>query len=241
MMSLFKLVGTTVSSTAHRVYDQATDIISNPYESFKKVVTGTNISRHPLYRPRPVTLQLYKEGSIVNDVQLTEVTSIEQEITGQVGIMQGVVTSVVQGWYLAPVTVTISGRSYIGAYKRSQYNESFVDHDIEQLLSLRQNINDYFLTTNGDSWSPTTSRLYVQLIYGDTQAGMHSSDRGVLQQLQGFIADMRFQDDETVPYMRTYTIRFVGNTAPNAAAAAGNEDQDKDAAAREAAEGRGVQ
>ena len=136
-----------------------------------------SIHRNKLYRERPVTIELQqtiasyasRPGTlgyvILSDFTtvLTEVNSFKTQVQGGVGQSKGVIAPILQMWYLGPVSVTITGKSFMGAYADPNgqgLNLVGVDNDVASLIRLRDKINEAFIRTG------ITTDYRIRIIWG---------------------------------------------------------------------------
>ena len=201
--------------------------------------SGTPIYRNPLYRARRVRVQaLYPstnsntgkievggKANTVDVVELTEVTSFSVEASAGTAVSMGVLKAVIQPWYFGPSTITIVGKSHIGAYTENRVNYN-TDDDVQKLLQYSLNINDTFLwgdnyraplniTGGGKStktgWDGGPNGLTILLsIYDPENMGKLL---GISSQYKGFIDSIQYVEDEANPYVLIYTIKFIGQLA----------------------------
>jgi len=179
--------------------------------------TARPISRTELFRPRIVNLILESipigGGSIIPiaSVSLTEVQSVNQTFEGQTGVTKGVTTPIIQMWYMGPIGVIISGRSFVGSFEDYNYNKVMADTDIEKLLVFRDKINETFLR------SDEVNELRVKLEYGQSNVSDGNLlGRAVAQTLMGAIGNIDIKEADDKAFFRPYEIKFTGNFASDA-------------------------
>jgi hypothetical protein len=173
------------------------------------------IFRNPTYRKRRVQIELRTQTSPnrptdnVEDLppfDLTEVSGVQVTTTGSVVVMTGAVAPVIQSWYFRPMNIEISGKSYIGAFSNfggvSNPNVAN-DNDIEKLLKLRAIVNTVFVTPG-----LPTNNFGIILRYDDPD---DRNNINVSQEYLGYIEDISFNESDTEPYMKSYTIKYVGS------------------------------
>jgi len=166
-----------------------------------------------VYRPRPVIIRLYypvldsdrlKKAAEPIKVDLFEVTAVRESTVADVAVFTGVAGSVIQPWYFKPMEVDIEGKSYIGAFDPGIFSTNVgKDPDIEKILTLRDKVTEIF---SKPSAAPK-EMFYAELEYGQQD---NELKRGVYQSLRGHIADITINEEEGTPYVKTYTIKFVG-------------------------------
>jgi hypothetical protein len=157
-----------------------------------------------------------------NDIRLTEVLSVKQTFEGRAGMSQGVVDVVLQQWYLSPIRVEIAGRSYIGSYNDPSFNRPLVDDDVEKLLELRKKINSSFFQ------GAQISDVQIELEYGKVSPLEPTMGGGLGQVLVGVIADLQLNEVHKDPYMKDYTLKFVGRFKSSDQTAKGARGQKND-------------
>jgi len=178
-----------------------------------KFLQPREASRSTLFRRRRVifALQELQNGSFATtqSVELSEITNVKERAVGGTGVAKGSIAAVLQAWYISPITIEITGKSYMGTFSDSKFNEISVDNDIESLLRIRDRINNIFLQTN------EVKDFRILLLYGLSQNGDSVADRGVSQALVGFFDEISTDEADDRPYIKTYTIRFTGELLPD--------------------------
>ena len=169
-----------------------------------------------IYRPRPVVITLnypttgtkgpnfgLKENVPIQ-FELSEVTAVRQSTSADVTTFNGVTRSVIQPWYFKPIEMTIEGKSNMGIFDPGVFSVNVGnDADIEKILQLRDAIQEVFM-------SPETvdkDDFYVTIKYGATDTELK---RTALQELRGHISGIDISEEESTPYIKSYTIKFVG-------------------------------
>lgn len=163
--------------------------------------------RNPLFRKRVIEIE-FRDG--VSDqplkFQLTEVDTIKITTNGSVPILTGAIRGVIQPWYFKPYTIEITGKSYIGAFDRiaSAFPTINVatDTNIEQLIDLRDRTNAAF--TNPQA---VNSKFKTILRYIDPK---DMGNKSVSHEFDGFFADVSINETESSPYIKAYSLAFVG-------------------------------
>ncbi len=171
------------------------------------------IARNPIYRPRrvqiklftkPVTIPLSRQPDLVFD--LTEVNMIEFDSVSSTAVGNGAVISVLQPWYFQPITINITGRSYIGAFDQGpvgiEGTDIASDRDIEKIIELRQIVNGKFFNSFA-----SVKDLFFQLTYDDPN---DTENISASQVFIGFFNQIRYSENDKDPYVKGYTLRFIG-------------------------------
>ncbi len=190
------------------------------------------IARNPIYRPRrvqiklfakPVTIPLSRQPELVFD--LTEVNAIEFDSVSTTAVANGAVRSVLQPWYFQPVAITITGRSYIGAFDQGpvglEGTDIAFDRDIANIIELRQIVNEKFF----NSFASITD-LFFQLTYDDPN---DTENISASQVFIGFFNQIRYNENDKDPYIKGYTLRFIGEDEKLLALLSGTDKSREDA------------
>jgi len=219
------------------------------------LISAKNVSKSRIFKNRPVTIKLQlaeadatpliTSGGLpdkpenwdgdyytLDSVDLTEVSSIKEQVSGGVGQSKGVITAVLQMWYLSPVTITITGRSYMGAFNND--NTVGIDSDADSLLTFRDAINSYFYQTG------TASNMRFKLIYGAVSNLTSANRPASLQSFVGFIDDISIDESEDRPYMRDYSVRFIGEDETRTSVIEGARQCATDLSSHKAVKAEGV-
>jgi len=134
-------------------------------------------------------------------------TSIDINYVADVATESGLYTNFYQPWFIKPVTITISGTSYIGAYS----GLSRSDKDVKGILTkFRRSQNDF-----GDlDGSPgNAARLLLEL------TGM---PRG-LSRFLGFMTSFNVKENIDKAYLLGYTMTFIGKDSDNVSVGTGKQ------------------
>lgn len=169
------------------------------------------IPRNPIYRPRRVQIKLFtkpvslsRQPDLVFD--LTEVNMIEFDSVSTTAVGNGAVISVLQPWYFQPITINITGRSYIGAFDQGpvgiEGTDIASDRDIEKIIELRQIVNEKFFNSFA-----SVKDLRFQLTYDDPN---DTENISASQVFIGFFNQIRYGENDKDPYIKGYTLRFIG-------------------------------
>jgi hypothetical protein len=139
---------------------------------------------------------------------LTEVNSFKTQVQGGVGQSKGVIAPILQMWYLGPVSVTITGKSFMGAYADPNgqgLNLVGVDNDVASLIRLRDKINEAFIRTG------ITTDYRIRIIWGAIGKRDEVSLKESTQQIfVGYIDQIGIDESESQPYAFDYNVQFVG-------------------------------
>ena len=181
------------------------------------------INRNKLYRERPVKIELQQTVASYESrlgatgyvtlsdftVELTQVTSIKTQVQGGVGQSRGVIAPILQMWYLGPISVSIMGRSFMGAYADltgQGLNLVGVDDDAARLIRLRDKINATFATTG------SVGDFRIRLTWGRANSIESSTSLkdSTEQTFVGYIDQVSIEETEGSPYIFDYTIQFIG-------------------------------
>jgi hypothetical protein len=137
---------------------------------------------------------------------LTEVSDVEISSSAQTGTYTGAIASVIQPWYFQPVTITINGKSYMGAFDNDAYNIG-VDNDVASIIAIREKINNDFAR------SDLASKLLVKISITNEPTSNFSNNGAVKQEFFGIIDDIRIREGEDRPYIQEYSLKFIGEYA----------------------------
>lgn len=148
-------------------------------------------------------LKLTRPQPLNKKVELTEVASVRFNTIGGVSVAMGAIAPVLQPWYFQPITIEITGKSYMGAFKNTSLSIS-VDDDVKRLMEMRTFVNMAF-----NSAFSTISGLQTLLTIGEPEKG----DIGTNQKFTGFISELQIEEDEENPYMQKYIIKYIGDLA----------------------------
>ena len=155
------------------------------------------------------------------DFVLTEVSAVRLSSGADTAIVAGAIKPILQGWYFKPFTIEIIGKSYIGAF-----SEAFVpinvgvDDDIKKLLKLRELIDRSFITTGEEN------KIALFVDYFDPDAS--SADTHINQSFLAFFDSISIEENESLPFMKNYTLRFTGQFSEAAATSSGASDAQTD-------------
>jgi hypothetical protein len=161
----------------------------------------------------------------LSEIVLTEVTTIKEEVSGGVGQTPGVIAAILQMWYLSPITITVTGKSYMGMFVPTSLgvggSKVGVDSDIEQLLDFRSSINSFFHQTT----FPKDMRF--KLIYGNS-----AQDAGgtvASQSFIGYIDALSIDEGDDKPGLRDYSFKFIGEESSHYSILRGQQEYANDA------------
>jgi len=191
------------------------------------------IFRNPSYRRRRVQIELRTQtppnqpspsgSEQLPPFDLTEVTSVSIDTMGSVIVLPGAVAAVLQSWYFRPMTIDISGKSYIGAFSNfgGLSNPNIAnDNDVEKLLKLRGLVNSLFVTPGLQ-----TNNFGVILRYDDPD---DRNNINVSQEYLGFIDDITVDESDSEPFMKTYSVKFIGELKQSFDIQSGKKNSQKD-------------
>jgi hypothetical protein len=125
----------------------------------------------------------------------------------------GITTSFLQAWYIKPISITVRGQSYLGAYPLVSPS----DRDVERLLTkFRKAAND-FSTLYGSAG--TKERFLLEL---------NGYPKGARKFL-GYLKRLDWTEDVKNANLLDYTIEFIGRNVDNASLADGKKGSQLDA------------
>jgi len=124
--------------------------------------------------------------------------SIDINHSAAVAAEPGLFTSFLQPWFIKPVTVTITGTSYIGAYS----GMARADRDAKGLLEKFRSSQNDFIDLGGGK--PGSGRRILLELTG--------LPRG-LSRFIGYMTDLNFKEGIQTAYLLNYTMSFVGRPA----------------------------
>jgi len=192
-----------------------------------------------VYRARPVKLSLKYPTITINEsgqplvgaktleCELSEVTAVRQSTVADVAVFAGNTQAVMQPWYFKPFEITIEGKSNMGIFEPGIFSVNVGnDADIEKVLQMRDATQSVFQSPE----AADKNVFYATLEYG---APDNDLLRTVQQQFRGYIAGIDISEDDSTPYIKTYSIRFIGEflTAFNIKKGASGQKKDKKAQA----------
>jgi hypothetical protein len=158
-----------------------------------------------------------KKLGIEATLDLIGPTSIDIQYSAGVAAEPGLVTSFIQPWFIKPITVTIKGNSYIGAYT----GLARADRDAKGILDkFRKSQNDF---SDLGGAPGTTARILLEL------TGMPKG----MSRFLGYFTDFSINESVDKVYLLNYSISLVGRNMDDAKVRAGKAN----ASAAEAAQG----
>lgn len=127
--------------------------------------------------------------------------------TADVASDQGISTSFLQSWFIKPVSITIRGQSYLGAYPLLSPS----DRDVERLLAKFKKAANDFSTLYGSEG--TKERILLEL------NGYPRNARKFL----GYLKRLDWTEDVKTSNLLDYTIEFIGRNVDNASLSNGKK------------------